>query len=179
MRVIAGEPERLVVDHARACVDGVGARATLSEGTVGKYLEWGTWEGPVASEVMRVDLAGSGRYEVYYYDLETGVIIRIVGPGETRCWLDRFWQESNTTRLSPFPGPAEHTPDWQRYELLTQNSLSSFQSIQQTVEQKYGRAPLRIVNRKTACQPDGSRITEEGNIDQHPKKSGEHQESFH
>ena len=90
VRVIAGEHERLVADHARACVDGVGARATLSEGTVGKYLEWGTWEEPVASEVMRVDLAGSGRYEVYYYDLETGVIIRIVGPGETRCWLDRF-----------------------------------------------------------------------------------------
>lgn len=94
--------------------------------------------------------------EGYYCNVQTGEILRNVGPGDTRCWSEGSWNETGATA---------DTDDAQ-FELLSTDVQASLESIRQQVANKYGRsAPDRLLNRQTAVQPDGTVVTEESDAD--------------
>lgn len=97
--------------------------------------------------------------EGYYYNVETGDILRIVGPGETRCWSEGSWKETDFTT----------DVDARQFELVANDVLVPFETIQGYIASKYGRgAPERLLNRQTAIQPDGRVITEEAETPKGP-----------
>jgi hypothetical protein len=89
--------------------------------------------------------------EGYYYNVETGDILRNVGPGQTGCWAQGSW-----VKVSPDRGL-----DVPQFELVTADISAPFEAVQREIELKYGRAAGRFINRQTALQPDGTVVTEE------------------
>src|SRR5438034_9454529 len=86
--------------------------------------------------------------EGYYYNLQTGEIIRNVGPGENRCWRESSWRESKL--------PAEM--DRPQFELLTTDVLMPFEAIQRKAadrHRRYGRTVGIVI------LPDGRSLNEE------------------
>lgn len=90
--------------------------------------------------------------EGYYYDIQTGDILRNVGPGSVQCWREGSWL--TTERLQEW--------DESRFELLTRDISVPFGEVKQLAESRFpGGVSGTIVNRQTARQPDDSLITEE------------------
>ncbi len=92
--------------------------------------------------------------EGYYYNVETGDILRNVGPGQTHCWTEGSWAKVSPDRGLEVP----------QFELVTADISASFGEVQRKAENKYGRAAGRFVNRQTAVQPDGAVVTEEARV---------------
>ena len=103
--------------------------------------------------------------ESYYYDIQTGDILRNVGPGSVRCWREGSWR----TR--------ERLQEWDesRFEFLTRDISVSFAEVEQLAESRFpGRESGTIVNRQTARQPDHRLFTEEAvsHLPQHVSQGG-------
>lgn len=93
--------------------------------------------------------------EGYYYNVQTGDILRNVGTGMAQCWAQGSWKSVDTTAQS------EDTP----FEVLTPDVSMPFEKVQRLVNDTYGpRTPRRIINRQTARQADGHVITEEAHM---------------
>lgn len=92
--------------------------------------------------------------EGYYYNVETGDILRNVGPSQTGCWTEGSW-----VKVTP-----DHDLDVPQYELVTADISASFQEVQREAERKYGHSVGRFVNRQTAVQADGVVVTEEARV---------------
>lgn len=92
--------------------------------------------------------------EGYYYNVETGDILRNVGPGHTGCWAEGSW-----VKVTP-----DHSLDVPRYKLVTADISASFEGVQREAERKYGQSIGRFVQRQTAVQPDGAVVTEEARV---------------
>ena len=89
--------------------------------------------------------------EGYYYNVETGDILRNVGPGQTCCWAEGSWVKVSS----------DHGLDVPQFELVTADISASFEEVQREAERKFGHSAGRFVNRQTAVQPDGGVVTEE------------------
>lgn len=89
--------------------------------------------------------------EGYYYNVETGDILRNVGPVQTGCWAEGSW-----IKVSPDRGL-----DVPQFELITADISASFEEVQREVEKKHGGSVGRFINRQTAVQSDGAVVTEE------------------
>ena len=92
--------------------------------------------------------------EGYYYNVETGDILRNVGPGQTGCWAEGSW-----VKVTP-----DHSLDVPRYKWVTGDISASFEGVQREAERKYGHSTGRFVQRQTAVQPDGAVVTEEARV---------------
>ena len=92
--------------------------------------------------------------EGYYYNLETGDILRNVGPDQTGCWAQGSW-----VKVSP-----DHGLDVPQYELLTADISATFEEVQREAATKYGQSAGRFIHRQTAVQPDGAVVTEEARV---------------
>ncbi len=92
--------------------------------------------------------------EGYYYNVETGDILRNVGPGQTGCWAEGSWVKVNP----------DHGLDVPQFELVTADVAISFEAVQREVDKKFGHSAGRFINRQTAVQPDGAVVTEEANV---------------
>ena len=87
----------------------------------------------------------------YYYNVRTGEVLRNVGPGDRRCWLEGSWRE--TTAVGDLEAP--------EFELLAEDVTTPFATVQRLVAEKYAQPACHVLNRQTAVQPDGGTITEE------------------
>ena len=100
-------------------------------------------------------LSEVARCEGYYYDTQTGDLLRNVGPEAAAhcCWAAGSEQDAILDAL----------PDIPRFVLVTSNVLAPFADVERMVREQFGAAaPLgRIVNRRSALQPDGSLLTGE------------------
>ncbi len=93
--------------------------------------------------------------EGYYYNLQTGDVLRNIGTGNASCWTQGTWIPLDAS------GQTDETP----FELITPDVSLSFEKVQQLVTDKFGPlTSFRIINRQTARQADGHVITEEASI---------------
>ena len=92
--------------------------------------------------------------EGYYYNVETGDILRNVGPGPACCWSEGSWVKVSL----------DHRLDVPQFELITADISASFEEVQREAEKKYGRSDGRFIHRQTAVQPDGAVVTEEARV---------------
>lgn len=87
-----------------------------------------------------------------YYNTRTGEILRNVGPGQTRCCWEGAWDETAATG----------EPDAPQFEPLTKDVLAPIQAVLQEAACRYGgNATGRVLNRRTARQPEGGMAAED------------------
>jgi len=89
--------------------------------------------------------------EGYYYQVRSGSVWRVVGPGEASCGAGGSGEPPSLVE-------AQDTPE---FELLTSDVNVPFAAVQRQVQERYGCGPTEFHNRQTARQPDGSMVTEE------------------
>jgi hypothetical protein len=93
--------------------------------------------------------------EGYYLDVETGDILRNVGPAPNACSAAGSFQDVALDAL----------PDVPRFEQIGDDVTLPLETVVQRAAERLGRTPSgRIVNRQTAIQPDGILVTEESLI---------------
>ena len=101
------------------------------------------------SDPLLKTLSEIAHCEGYYYDPETGDVLRNIGPGPERCRdEDSSWQDVALDAL----------PDERRFALLTPDVTASFPEVRTAVREMYGPDALlgHVVHRQTALQPDGT-----------------------
>jgi YHS domain-containing protein len=88
----------------------------------------------------------------YFYNQETGEILRNIGPGTVGCWREGSWTAVGS----------QFDPDVPLFELVTSDVSAPIEAVLKEVHKKYGRATsAQMVNRQTRRQADGRLITEE------------------
>lgn len=87
----------------------------------------------------------------YYYDSQTGDILRNVGPDSLSCRPEEAWTKPD---LSQWDEP--------RFDLLTCDISAPFSEVKQCAESRFpSRVSGTIVNRQTARQADEHLVTQE------------------
>lgn len=93
--------------------------------------------------------------EGYYYNRETGQILRNVSNGNSTCWSGGAAEETFVTEDRDAP----------QFELLTTDVSLPLDSVVRLAEEKYGPLPpAGFLNRQTATQIDGNVVTQEAKI---------------
>jgi hypothetical protein len=79
--------------------------------------------------------------EGYYYNVETGDILRNVGPGQIHCWTEGSWAKINLDRGL----------EVSQFELVTADISASFEAVQREIKQKYDRVAGRFIKSADGC----------------------------